>query len=229
MKALLIILAVIAFFVLLLSIKFSVIVHMDGEIALSVKWAFIKINILPKKEKKKKKKKKKKKEKKKKDEKPEKKDETVKEPKKKDNIFKRFYRNKGVEGFKELLANLVKDLKKMNRRLVRAFIIDDLFISMFVGAGDSAETAVKFGKTCSAVYPALGFICDTMRVKKQKCEIIPDFINGSNEVRFHVQLSAVPRRLINAFVIVGVQLAFNVLLKFLRGSRSKKARSAEEK
>ena len=62
-------------------------------VSLSVRWLFIKINILPKDENKKKKKKKKKKEKPK-EEKEEKKDEKVKEPK--DNMFVNFYHNNGV-------------------------------------------------------------------------------------------------------------------------------------
>ena len=51
MTALCIILGVIAFVVLLLSVKFSVTVHYEDDVAVSVKWLFLKFNILPKKEK----------------------------------------------------------------------------------------------------------------------------------------------------------------------------------
>ncbi len=234
MKALIIILAIIAFFVLLLSVKVSATVHFDETFALDVNWAFIKLHILPKDEskpKKEKKKKKKKKEKKPKNDKPEeeKKDETVPEPKQKgDNIFKKFYRNRGVDGLLELLHNLTDALKGMFGRILRAFIIDDLFISLIVGAADSAATAEKFGKTCAEVYPALGFLTSKMRIRKPRCEVIPDFIEGRNKARLHAKISVVPRRLIGAVLIVGIQLLNKVLLKFLYGAKFKKKVKVEK-
>lgn len=227
MEALIIILAIIAFFVILLSVKLSVIVHYDEDITLSVRWLFIKIQLLPAD---KNKKKKQKKEKKKKKENPEeKKDETVAPPKeKKENLFVRFYHNRGVSGVIELLRNTVSALKGMFGRILRAFIIDDLFISLIVGASDAAQTAIKHGKVCSVVYPLLGFISTHMRVHKQKCEVIPDFVQGQNIARLHAQISVVPRRMINATIIVAFQLLFKVLIKLLRGGSAKKPAQTEQ-
>ncbi len=224
MKVLIIIAAVIAFIVLLLSIKVSVIVHSEDGVTLDLQWLFIKIHLIPKKEKKKKKRKKKKK--KPKEEKP--KDETVKEPSGKPNILVRFYRNNGISGFIELLDNLAAALKGMFRRILMSFIIDNLFISVSVSGGDPAETAVKFGKVSAAIYPSLGYITTHMRVKKQKCEIFPDYINGTNSVRLHTKISVVPRRFINALIIVGFQLLFKVVIKLLKGSKAKKATETEQ-
>ena len=221
LKVLIIIAAIIAFFILLLSIKLSVIVHSEDGVTLDAQWLFIKLHLIPKKEKEKKKKKKKKKEKKPKDETP---DETVAEPKKKKpNMFVKFYRNNGVGGFIELLEDLVRALKGMFRRILRAFIIDELFISLLVSAGDAADTAIKFGKISSAVYPALGFITSNMRVRKQHCEIFPDYVNGQSSTRLHAKISVVPRRLIGAVIIVAFQLLFTVVIKLLKGSRTKKS------
>ncbi len=221
MKVLIIIAAVIAFFILLLSIKISVIVHSEDGVTLDAQWLFVKLHLIPKKGHNKKKKKKKKKEKKPKDEKP---DETVAEPKKKKpNIFVKFYHNNGLGGFVELLEDLVKALKGMFRRILRAFIIDELFISLLVSAGDAADTAVKFGKTSAAVYPALGFISSNMRVRKQHCEIFPDYVNGQSSTRLHAKISVVPRRLIGAVIIVAFQLLFTVVIKLLKGSRTEKS------
>ena len=47
MTALYIILGIIAFFVILLSVKIAVTVHYEDDIALSVKWLFLNIKILP--------------------------------------------------------------------------------------------------------------------------------------------------------------------------------------
>lgn len=221
MKALFIILGIIAFFIILLSIKFTVTVHYEDDVAVSLKWLFLKFNILPKHEKEEKPKK----EKKKKEENPKEESEVVSEPKKKkqDNMFVRFYRNRGVEGVVQLLKDAAKAIGGMFKRIGRAFLFEELIISLTVGAGDSAETAIKYGKTCSAAFPAMGLIVSTMRVKKYNIEIKPDFINGKNVARLHTQVSVRPIKLINAVIAVAFELLFKVVLKLLKHSKAPKA------
>lgn len=222
MTALYIILGIIAFFVLLLSVKLAVTVHYEDDVSVSVKWLFLKFNILPKKEDKKPKKEK---EKKKKEEKPKKESEVIPEPKKKkqDNMFVRFYRNKGVDGVVQLLKDAAKALGGMFKRIGRAFLFEELFVSLTVGAGDSAETAVKYGKTCSAVFPAMGFIVGNMRVEKYSIDVIPDFINGSNVAKLHTTVSLRPIKLINAVIVLAFELLFKVVIKLLKHSKAPKA------
>lgn len=221
MTALYIILGIIAFFVLILSIKVAVTVHYEDDIELSVKWLFLNIKILPKKEKEEKKKKE---PKKKKEEKPKEESEIVKEPKKKkqDNMFVRFYRNRGVSGVVQLLKDTAKAVGGMFKRIGRAFLFEELFISLTVGAGDSAETALKYGKTCSAAFPAMGLIVSTMRVKKYSIEINPDFLNGTNGAKLHTKISVRPIKLINAVIIVAFELLFKVVVKLLKHSKAQK-------
>ncbi len=221
MTALYIILGIIAFFVLILSIKFAVTVHYEDDIELSVKWLFLNIKILPQKEKEEKKKKE---PKKKKEEKPKEESEIIKEPKKKkqDNMFVRFYRNRGVAGVVQLLKDTAKAVGGMFKRIGRAFLFEELFISLTVGAGDSAETALKYGKTCSAAFPAMGLIVSTMRVKKYSIEINPDFLNGTNGAKLHTKISVRPIKLINAVIIVAFELLFKVVIKLLKHSKAPK-------
>ena len=224
MTALYIILGIIAFFVVLLSIKLCVTVHYEDDIELSVKWLFLNIKILPKKEKEDKKKKEKKKKEPKKEDKPKEESEIVKEPKKKkqDNMFVRFYKNRGVSGVIQLLKDTAKAVGGMFKRIGRAFLFEELFISLTVGAGDSAETAIKYGKTCSVAFPAMGLIVSTMRVKKYSIEINPDFINGSNGAKLHTKVSVRPIKLINAVIIVAFELLFKVAVKLLKHSKVQK-------
>ncbi len=222
MTALYIILGVIAFFVLLLSVKVAVTVHYEDDVAVSVKWLFLKFNILPQKEDKPKKEKKKKP----KEEKPKEESEVIPEPKKKknkDNMFVRFYRNRGVEGVVQLLKDAAKAVGGMFGRIGRAFVFEELIISLTVGAGDSAETAIKYGKTCSAAFPAMGLVVSKMRVKKYNIEINPDFIYGKNEARLHTCISVRPVKLINAVIVVAFELLFKVVLKLLKHSKAPKA------
>lgn len=225
MTALYIILGIIAFFILLLSVKVMITVHYDDELTVSLSWLFLKFDLLPQKEKHKKKEKKKKEK-----DKPEETDEKIPEPKKKkDNMFVRFYRNQGVSGVVQLLKDAAAALGGMFRRIGRAFLFEELYVSLTVGSGDSADTAVKYGKVCAAAFPAMGFIVSNMRVKKYNIEITPDFIRGSNSARMHVKAAVIPLRLINAVIIVAFRLLFKVVLKLLKHGKAKTADVEKQK
>lgn len=225
MTALYIILGIIAFFILLLSVKVMITVHYDDELTVSLSWLFLKFDLLPQKEKHKKKEKKKKEK-----DKPEETDEKVPEPKKKkDNMFVRFYRNQGVSGVVQLLKDAAAALGGMFRRIGRAFLFEELYVSLTVGSGDSADTAVKYGKVCAAAFPAMGFIVSNMRAKKYNIEITPDFIRGSNSARMHVKAAVIPLRLINAVIIVAFRLLFKVVLKLLKHGKAKTADVEKQK
>ncbi len=220
MTALYIILGIIAFFVILLSVKFVITVHYEDDVAVSLQWLFLKFDILPKKDEHKKPKK----EKKKKEEKPKEESEIVPEPKKKkqDNMFVRFYRNRGVSGVVQLLKDAANAVGGMFKRIGRAFLFEELIISLTVSAGDSAQTAIKYGQTCSAAFPAMGLIVSAMRVKKYNIEINPDFINGKNIAKLHAKVSVRPIKLINAVIIVAFELLFKVVIKLLKHSKAAK-------
>ncbi len=222
MTALYVILGIIAFFVILLSVKLKITVHYEDDVAVSVGWLFLNFNILPKKEKAEKKPKK---EKKKKEEKPKEESEIIPEPKKKkkDNMFVRFYNNRGVSGVVQLLKDAAKAVGGMFKRIGRAFLFEELYISMNVGAGDSAETAVKYGKVCSAAFPAMGLIVSNMRIQKYNLEIVPDFIYGKTEARLHTKVSVRPIVLINAVIVLAFELLFKVVIKLLKHSKAPKA------
>ncbi len=224
MTALYIILGIIAFFVILLSIKIAVTVHYEDDIALSVKWLFLNIKILPAKHKDEHKKKpKKEKKKKEKKEEPKEESEIIKEPKKKkkgDNMFVRFYKNRGVSGVVQLIKDAVKALGGMFGRIFRAFKIEELYIAMSVGGGDSAETAIQYGKICSAAFPAMGLLVNKMKIKKYSIDISPDFIYGKTEAKLHTKISLRPIKLINAVFVLVFELLFKVVFKLLKHSKA---------
>lgn len=224
-----VLLCIVAFFVLLFSIRFVAVLHYEDEAELTVKWLFLKFQIYPEKVKDKHKKEKKKKEKP-----PEEKpaDESVKPPKeKKDNMLKRFYRTKGLEGVMQLIRDTVAAIKGMFGRIIKAFVFDELYVSLDVGAGDSAQTAIKYGKVCAEVFPAMGFITTNLKVKKYNLEVTPDFITGKNNARVHTKISVRPIKITNALVIIVFELLFKVLLKLLWHGRNKtpKAETVENK
>lgn len=223
-----VLLCIIAFFVLLFSVRVVAVLHYEDEVELSVKWLFLKFQIFPEKQKEKHKKPKKEKEKKQKETTA---DETVKPPKEKeDNILKRFYNNKGFGGVMQLIRDTMNALKGMFKRIFKAFVFDELYISMNVGAGDSAETAIKYGKVCGEVFPAMGFIVSNLKVKKYNLEVTPDFIRGESSARLHTKISFRPIKITNALVIIAFELLFKVLIKLLWHGRKKtpKAETAND-
>ena len=220
MTALYIILGIIAFIILLLSIKVMITVHYDEELTVSLSWLFLKFDLLPMKEKHPKK------EKKKKEKKPKKTDEKIPEPKKKkDNMFVRFYHNQGVSG----VVQLLKDAAAALGGMFRAFLFEELYVSLTVGSDDAADTAVKYGKVCAAAFPSMGFIVSNMRVKKYNIEVTPDFVGGSNSARMHVKAAVIPLRLINAVIVVAFQLLFKVVFKLLKHGKAKTADVEKQK
>ena len=224
MIALYIILAVIALIVILFSIKVSVTAVYDETFTLDIKWFFIKLRIYPEDEEKKAKKEAKKaeKEQKKKNSKKEKpkKEKTEESASPKSNIFKDFYNNQGFAATVNLIRTAAAQLGGFLKGVYRAFVIENLTVLLRVSAGDdAAQTAIKYGKVCSAVYPAMGFICSNMKVKQYDVNVVPDFISAENTATFKLSLSVRPIKLTNAVIVLAFRLIFKVLLKLLKGSK----------
>ncbi len=203
--------------VALLSVKFTLFMSYDSDFKLAVKWLFIKKTILPKPEKDDKPKKEKpKKEKEKKD-----KDKDKEEKPKKDNIITSFYKNQGLSGVIQLLNDTVAAIGGMFGSIFKHFVFRKLKLYITVGADDSAETAILYGKTCSAVFPAMGLITSTCKVKDFDCGVEPNFFQPDKTANFEVVLSTRPIFITNAVVVLVFKLLFKVVLKLLTNSSAK--------
>ncbi|MCR4614639.1 MAG: hypothetical protein K5756_00620 [Clostridiales bacterium] len=213
MIALYIILSIIAFIIVLFSIKITLVMDYDESFVCKVKWLFVKISLYPKPPKKKKKPKKEKNKKKEKPEDEEKKPEKKEE--KGENPIKVFYKNQGFSGVIELIQRTLAILKKLTKGIARAFKFEKLYLRLGVGGSDAEKTARDYGKVCAFVFPAMGYICSNMRVNKYALDVHPDFVTGKRTAEFHVELSVVPIRLTNAIVAAGLRFVFKVLLKLL--------------
>ena len=215
---------IIAFFVLVLSVPVHVSLHYGDKIYLTVRYLFIKLNILPLGEKKEKKPKKEKPKK----EKPEK--ETTEEPQgKKPNPILEMVKANGYDGMMEVLSNLGHVLALYGGKLFKSVVFEDIEIYISVGTGDSAKTAVKYGETCQKVYPLLGFLCSNNIVKKYDASVEPDFLANNSEGEFHFELYLVVRKIINATLGMVFRLVFKVALKFLKNGRQKKESVPQQK
>lgn len=223
--ALYIILAIVALIVILFSIKFTVSLTYNEEFKVDVKWLFIKKKILPKPEeeagKEKPQKEKKKKEEKPKKQKEEKTAASQAENKpKEDNILVKFYKNQGFSGVMQLLNDTVSAIRGMFGSVFKHLVFHELKLYLTVGAGDSAETAILYGKTCSYVFPAMGLITSTCKVKDYCCDIQPNFMAKDKTAVFKTVISIRPIFITNALVVLAFKLLFKVVLKLLGNDKS---------
>ena len=233
--------AIVLFFILVLSIPVHLTFAYDEQLHLSVRYLFVKLSILPMKEKKaqdetaegeegKKKKKKKpkkpKKEKKKKEKKKPEQPAQAETGEKKENAVLSMVKANGFDGMMEVLGNLGRVFARFGDRLLKSVRFDVLQCYVTVGKGDAAETAIAYGKACQTVYPLFGFLCSNYLVKRYDVAVDVDFLANKSSGEFYIDGQMVLRKIINAAIAMVVRLIFKVLVKFL--SNAKKGKGEAE-
>lgn len=212
-----VLIGIIAFFVLILSIPVKVSLSFDNKIRLSIKYLFIKLDILPAGPKKEKAPKPKK-EPEPKPEKPA--DEAPKE--KKPNPILEMVKANGYDGMMLVIKNLGRVLGIYGGKLFKSIVFDEIDVYISVGTGDAASTAIKYGETCQKVYPVLGFICSNNLVRKYDIFVEPDFLANKTENELFIDFSITVRKIINATIAMVFRLLFSVVLKFFLGAKKGK-------
>ena len=210
MIALYIILGIIAAIVLLFCVKIGVELRYEDDFEVFLRVLGLRFRLLPAKEKKPKKEKPKK-EKPEKEEKPE---EAPKEEKPKgENIVMRFYHEQGFDGTMQFLVDVLGALNTMLGDIFkRSFVLEKLMLRLRVSKRDAAETALAFGKTCAAVYPALGYICTNLTVRQYDADVQADYLADKSTAAVWFILSVRPIKLTNALM----RFVFRGLIAFLK-------------
>ncbi|MBS7360188.1 MAG: DUF2953 domain-containing protein [Oscillospiraceae bacterium] len=251
MTALYIILGIVLFFVVLFSIHLHVTVDYGDKTVVSVKWLFLKIPVIdtskPKKDKKPKPKKQKKEKTKKEtsneelpqgeliqEETPQEVNSGTegKEKPKGNSLIKQLYIEQGYDGLVKMIKGLGKSLGSFFSKIYKTFTIDELYITMKTVGSDAADTAIKHGKMCSIIYPILGKLVSTCKVKKYDFDISPDFLAQKSEAEAFVDFYVTPIKITNAAIVLAVQLVFKELFKILfakkKSDQSKKQAQLQE-
>ncbi len=215
MTFLYIVLGIILFFIGILSVPFHITVGYDDKIRVSVRYLFMKLDILPLKSKSKK-------EKTPKEPKPEKEPEKSKEPKeKKPNPILEMVKANGYDGMMTVLTNLVNILKIYGGKLFKSVVFDEINLYISVGTGDAASTAIKYGQTCQKVYPLMGYICSNNIVKKYDIDVDTDFLANKTKGEFFFDMHLCIRKIVNASIAMVVRLIFGVVITFIKGGKKK--------
>ncbi len=224
MIALYIILGIVALIILIFSVKISFELIYDETFSFAVKVIFLTFNVYPENDFKKF-------IRKKKEPPPEEEKPAEKKPKeekpadeKKENFIQRFYRMQGFDGVVIFIKDILHALNGFFGDVFkRAFVIEKLFLQLFVARGDAAETALAYGRTCAAVFPALGYICETMKVRKYDADISVDYLANKSTAMLATTVSVRPIRLTNAVF----KLGFKALFAYLRARKRGKHRQAQ--
>lgn len=145
------------FLLLLTPVKLKATYNEDFRCILKI--GFVKFSLYPPKPKKKKKK-------------PKKADEEQKsEETKKESLIK----EKGISWLFDLIKKIADLAVGALKDFFRHIIVKKLLLSISIAGSDAADTAVKYGYCCSAVYPAFGIIVGAVNCKKYGVDISPDF------------------------------------------------------
>ena len=141
-------------------------------------------------------------------EKPEKK-KPEKKPKKKNPVLE-FTKKQGLDGIIELLKEITGIILKLADTIRRHLVMKTRLDLLVVGS-DPADTAMKFGYACSAIYPLLSLIDRHTKLKRHEEYIDAGFEAEKTQVRFILKAHIIP-----VFVIIGAVGALIGGIRILR-------------
>ena len=126
----------------------------------------------------------------------EKKQEKEKKPKKKNSVLE-FTKKQGLDGIIELLKEITGIILKLVD-IIRRHIVMKTRLDLLVVGSDAADTAMKFGYACSAIYPLLSLIDRHTKLKRHEEYIDAGFEAEKTQVRFILKAHIIP-----VFVLIG--------------------------
>ncbi len=174
-----VVLAVIAFLLLLLLCPLCLSVSYEGEWKVKVRYLFVRYPLYPRKPSKKKEKKGK-----------IQKDSLEKQkPKEKSSPWRDILKEKGVKGLLSLLKQLANAGSGGAKKLFRHLVIRECSLHVSAGGEDAAQAAIKYGYLCAAVYPAAGAVISNTKCKHHDIQVLCNFDNQETTFQFHGKCS----------------------------------------
>ena len=205
MIALRIILIIIAVILILLMCPLRVFVFYSDELRVKLGWLFLRFTVIPAPPEKPKKKKPEQKKK-------EQEEKTDKPPAKKENTVKKLIKDQGIEGMLELIGEILRIVTDVLRKTAKYLVINRLDIKAVIVGEDSADTAIKYGYVCSGVYPAVGALAGSAKLKKHSEDITAGFLSEKSAAELYMKASIRPIFLLVILVPAAVR-GIRLLLK----------------
>lgn len=107
-----------------------------------------------------------------------------------------------VLAFCQELAAFVKDAVG---KILKTLTVTRLDVDIRAAAAEAADTAILYGRLCSAVYPAQTLLERAVRVKRRRIRLVADFASQSTEMELELAVRAVPIRLAWTVLTVGLK------------------------
>lgn len=111
----------------------------------------------------------------------------------KPNLLREIRQADGVPGVVRFLKQAIAIALRLVGHVARRLVIERLDLRLVTAGGDSAETAVLYGKTCAALYPAVTLLSGALHYEKIRVTVVPDFMRDytSAECRLRIRLRLV--------------------------------------
>jgi len=94
---------------------------------------------------------------------------------KKENFVKKVYKEKGLTFMVKLFSEIAKAVINKLLWLIKRMKIRNFFIDISIVGNDAADTAIKYGAVCAAVYPLLALIDSNLDFKARQINVKSDF------------------------------------------------------
>ena len=99
------------------------------------------------------------------------------------------------------LVDLLNIILKKVGFAIKHTVINDFEFNIKVSGDDAADTAIKYGKICAAVYPAIGLIeSNVKKIKRQDGNIYCVYDNSLDEFKFRLEIKLSPLFLVMAAI-----------------------------
>ncbi len=140
-----------------------------------------------------------------------------------DGFLKTTYKQKGFTGTVVYLSEIVKLVLLKIKWLLPHIKFHKCVLNLTVATSNAAETAINYGRVCSAVYPVFAFIQSNTKLKTKQFNISADFDKTKPDFNASIQLKA--RGL---WLVIAALSIFGQFLKLQRKEREKYERKQFE-
>ena len=134
---------------------------------------------------------------------------------KKESLLHVLYRTHGVDGILELVRRVFSYLGSFFGDMMKALVIEELYLDIGCTKKDAAATAIYYGEVCSALYPMLGALASRCKVKKYDINVYPDYLARFSRASFFVKFHVYPIYVTGITILLVCRMVFQVALRTL--------------
>ena len=136
-----------------------------------------------------------------------------KKKKKKPNFIVSLMKKEGVSGLIELLKDILRILKGLMKKITDHLVISKMDLQIAVGSEDAAQTAILYGRLCSAVYPLINLIASHVKKCRHRERIAPVFTSEKTRIMFVMKVRILPFFILSGAVQAGLRFLKTMLSK----------------